>query len=219
MTLQEGYSYITAAFSLTSSMSLGPQIFVASGVNLLIRSLPFMSTFHNPIAEAFLRGGSMFIDFDFMPIKLLDIFNIQNSTHFVILAPSIEAEELGLSTLTSALTFFIKLIQCGLICSGISLLTTFLDSLSSLSSKYAPKFSSLKQVLLKLIIFFYPFSYFQQNYYLLMLNYSLELNLPDKRHLSQSTSTQITLSGIFLSLLTLILLAFYIITMIRLKKI
>jgi hypothetical protein len=129
----QSLGYITTAASLTSSTSLGPQIFVTAGANLLIRTLPFMSTFHNSHSEAFLRKGSIFFDFDFMPLSLLDIFNIKDSPHFVLLAPSPEVQDLGLSTLTSAMTLFIKLIQFGLVCSALALLTSFFNSLSTLS--------------------------------------------------------------------------------------
>jgi hypothetical protein len=113
-------SYATTALIIASVPSLGPQMFISAGANLIIKSLPFMSTFHNIFSEEFLRKGSQFFSFDFIPLSIFDLFNIKESEYFVILDSSKEMKDIGLSTYTSLMSLFIKIFQSIMFISGLA---------------------------------------------------------------------------------------------------
>jgi hypothetical protein len=53
----QSLGYIGIVLAISTSPSMGPQMFILVGINILIKSLPFISKFHNHYVEDFLRKG------------------------------------------------------------------------------------------------------------------------------------------------------------------
>ena len=48
---------------------MGPQVFIGSQANQLIRSMTLVGDYYNDFSEEFLRNNSKFIDADFIPFS------------------------------------------------------------------------------------------------------------------------------------------------------